>query len=245
MNSFYITLKSDASNNVYTKNNAADFKNILPKAMDVSDNWEVALIQIIFPKTFHNVVERKCYVWFYEGADIKRKYHLSTGTYMNVDKILSYIQYYSNGSFSFSIKEGRVFCQAMKQAVGLKFSEVLSLMLGFSLQRGREDGNTHAFLAPNINLGIPSQFRVLSNVVSQQIVGDQFLPMLSEVVVDQNNYIYGSTSLVRYATPIYLPVAVNKLDTASIYLTDSNDSPCSFDLGTTTVLLHFRRCEEK
>lgn len=245
MNSFYVTLDSVASKNVYSSNGPGCFKNILPKSIDVSDNWEVALVELTFPRTFHNVRENACIAWLFVDGEIKRKYVLHPLYYINVDRILAHMTYHFLGYYEFDVKDGRVFCQAKKENVGILMSKTLSLMLGFALQAERQDNNSHAYFEHNIDLGITPRVRVLSNVVSQQIVGDKFLPLLREFVVEPQTFVYGSTSYVRFDSPIYAPVAINKLDTVSIYLTDDNDVQCSFDSGATTALLHFRRCEEK
>jgi hypothetical protein len=65
MYSFYVTLDSEAPKNVYSSNGPGSFKNIVPKSFDVSDNWEVALVQLTFPRTFHNVRENTCIAWLF------------------------------------------------------------------------------------------------------------------------------------------------------------------------------------
>jgi hypothetical protein len=245
MDSFYVSLSSDASKSVYKKNNASLFMNIFPKRIDVSDNWEVALMQITIPMTLHNVRGNRCVAWVYAKGSMEQRCIIDAGVYVDTKNILEQLETAFNGLYKFSMKEGKVLCTPGRPESYIRFSYDLSLILG--IKRGFEfiQGEVHADFPPNVNLGMPSRIRVLSSIVKQQIVGDKFLPLFAEIVPELNFVTYGSTSTVRFDTPYYHTLLPKSMDTISVYLTDMHEVLCSFAAGTTTALLHFRRAEEK
>ena len=58
-NSFYIVLTSDASRDQYPENTAADFTMQLKSQLNLSEDWEVAMMRIIYPYSWHNVREHQ------------------------------------------------------------------------------------------------------------------------------------------------------------------------------------------
>ena len=58
-NSFYIVLTSDASSDQYPKHTTADFTMQLKSQLNLSEDWEVAMMRIIYPYSWHNVHEHQ------------------------------------------------------------------------------------------------------------------------------------------------------------------------------------------
>jgi hypothetical protein len=55
---FYLTLLSNSSFNHYSENKTSNFKVHLSKEINLRGSWSVALTEISYPNTFHNVGER-------------------------------------------------------------------------------------------------------------------------------------------------------------------------------------------
>ena len=54
---FYLTLPSDASMNLYPKNTAAEWTTKLQTPISLQGQWEVALVEFMYPNTAYNVPE--------------------------------------------------------------------------------------------------------------------------------------------------------------------------------------------
>ena len=60
MNSFYITLLSDSSLNMYPTNSQSCFRTKLPKPIDIhKEEWEMALVEMIIPSQIVNVTKEE------------------------------------------------------------------------------------------------------------------------------------------------------------------------------------------
>ncbi len=59
MNNFYIHLVSNTPNQIVSGNNIANFITKLPKKINLSDLWEVALTEISYTKSWYNYLKIK------------------------------------------------------------------------------------------------------------------------------------------------------------------------------------------
>ena len=59
-NSFYIVVTSDASTAQYPENKPASFKMQLPNQEQLSEDWEVAMTNVIYPHTWQKSITTKC-----------------------------------------------------------------------------------------------------------------------------------------------------------------------------------------
>ena len=57
--SFTIELSSNPSMSIYSDNTLASFRTALPAVVVLDGTWEVALSEVVYPSSFHNVVEGK------------------------------------------------------------------------------------------------------------------------------------------------------------------------------------------
>ena len=79
MNSFYITVLSDSSMNMFPNNTQSDFRTKLPKPIQVNkEEWEMALVELIIPSQIINVSEEESQFQIVTtkpalGAEFKKK----------------------------------------------------------------------------------------------------------------------------------------------------------------------------
>ena len=63
MNNFYLTLLSDSSLSIFSKNTQCDFKVKLDHSIQIEkDNWEVGLVEIITPTEVNNITKENNFV---------------------------------------------------------------------------------------------------------------------------------------------------------------------------------------
>lgn len=82
---------------------------------------------------------------------------------------------------------------------------------------------------------------VYCNIVSGQIVGDVWAPLLKTVAVGGE---HGSNVMKEYVSPQYIPVLTNQFSNITISIRDDAGEKVAFERGRVTATLHFRRQSE-
>jgi len=88
MSHFYLTLPSNSSMLCHPNNTAATFTTALPNAIELNGEWEAALAEITYPRTFCNVADDECYVEVWEWAE-GFMLTLPKGYYASVTEVIS------------------------------------------------------------------------------------------------------------------------------------------------------------
>lgn len=83
---------------------------------------------------------------------------------------------------------------------------------------------------------------VYCNIVSGQIVGDVFAPLLKTVGVTGAKF--GETIMKEYVNPEYIPVLTNQFSRVTVSIRDDTGEVIPFNRGRVTAQLHFRRQSE-
>src|SRR5437868_4796902 len=69
MKEFYLTLPSNSSMGVFSNNTAAQYITKLSETIELNDDrWEVGLVEIIFPLSFHNIRNGKNKFVFFQNS---------------------------------------------------------------------------------------------------------------------------------------------------------------------------------
>jgi hypothetical protein len=244
MDSFYISVNSDASASVHFDNRPEYFTNILPKRIELPGTWGVALLDISYPMTFHNVGQDNGYVWIGDGRNLLRRACLPQGLYHESKEVLNWLTQEFGEKFIFTVVDGKFSCKPKKGTTNsLKFCTKLAWQLGFDKSALLTDNEIRAPRKINLDLGIESQLCVLSNLVFPYYVGDKALPMLRSFNVNLKNYLYGSSGCAVFPNPAYVPVAVKSLSDIHITIKDMKGRTVACKDGTLSMLLHFKRTE--
>lgn len=82
---------------------------------------------------------------------------------------------------------------------------------------------------------------VYCNIVTGQIVGDVWAPLLKAVPVSGE---HGANVVAEYERPQYIPVLTNQFASITISIRDDAGEKVSFERGRVTATLHFRRQSE-
>lgn len=92
-----------------------------------------------------------------------------------------------------------------------------------------------------IGRALPEQLFVYTDLCVPYTVGDTQASLLRIVNLNTTHYTYGST-LVKYFSPAnYIPLLNNCFRTIEIDIRDHLGKPITFEYGTLTVTLHFKR----
>lgn len=90
----------------------------------------------------------------------------------------------------------------------------------------------------DLNYGIHALY-VYCNLVSPQILGNTFAPLLRVVPVD--NIKFGGQCHQVYTKPYFYPLACNTFQVVEAEIRQKTGDPVDFKFGDTTVVLEFRR----
>ena len=94
MNNFYITLPSNVDVKEYPNNKTSHFFTPLPKEINLTGEWEVALVEISFPQSWYNV-EQNVNKIIYGTISIQNRHtktiYIPTGYYKNAEDLIKTI----------------------------------------------------------------------------------------------------------------------------------------------------------
>ena len=220
--SFYVTLPSNSSPNLFPNNQAGHFFVKLPQTIDVSSHYEVGLVEIQFPNSFCNVEEDDMWIQYYppveEGVEPKGPLHLVVppGMYRSLDAIIIaverqilYIETIEGKrgiiTLNYNKTSKKTSIKLNEQGAEMRMSEKLKKLLGFPYsdltynrpQLNGESGET------DMEDELTSVF-VYCNLVAPRTVGDVMVPLLRTVPITEKT----SLSILRiYDKPHYMPLS--------------------------------------
>lgn len=244
-NSFYLTLLSNSSILYFPSNTTTNFFTKLPKTIKLEGEWVVGLVEFNYPCTMFNVQEHEnAFYVTVNGTEFE-----SSIPATNYDNVTHFIQSFNENEL---IKNKVVFqydeISKLASASILNENEILAMTLTpkLGLQLGFEPKtNIVAYKSGkypvNLNLGLPSQLFIYSDIIQPQIVGDVMTSLLRVVPLDPVTYTYGAFKMNVFSPAHYLPVMRREFDVIEIDIRTSIGDRVPFQFGTACVKLHFKR----
>lgn len=240
-NHFFVTLPSDSSAAYYPNNTVARFVTKLPETIRLEGRYEMALAEIIYPHTWHNVEGDNWIAFDYEVA-MSEKVHIPPGYYEDgtalVDR-LNQAPALNNGAiFSFNRTTGR-FTLNFRSSTNCTFvmSEDLQRYTGLEPPLHTESFSVTSKQDFNPDRGMNLMY-VYCDVASHSIVGDTKAPLLRVCNVTGK---HGNIVRHTYFQPHYVPVGRQEFDTIEIGIYNEVGKPMPFQYGKSVITLHFRR----
>lgn len=244
--SFYITLPSNASMDLYTSNTISNFTTELYRPIQFDRPYEVALVEITYDHCWDVDLGKVCYHMPERQQIVEAEAILQDGEHFNTflsrinaklkEKLLELIQPQNNDFLVF--KKNRMHVQTMVDEHFISFSGTIAQILGL-------DNNTQLKkTSPPIDVELyKEQFffitslYIYSDIIKYQFVGDSFAPLLRNVVVPNSAR---TTQNIIYSEPHYLPLNKSILNNINIRITDETGSFIKFKRGKSILKLHFR-----
>jgi len=125
----------------------------------------------------------------------------------------------------------------------IRFSGILARQLGFADDTDFMTGTIKSPSPVNVDLGLPFQFCVTSNIVKNQMFGDRVTQLLRSCTIELNKYVHGGVYKFQFYCKQYIPVSTSDLHEIKIDIVNFEAKNLPFLSGTSVVVLHFRRCE--
>ena len=95
----------------------------------------------------------------------------------------------------------------------------------------------------HLSNGLPSMLMIYSDICEPYVTGDVQSRLLRAVLLNIDDYTYGSTRIKSLSPPMYIPLLYNSFQTIEIDIKDQSGCTISFDYGTLTVTLDFKKLD--
>ena len=266
---FYVVLPSDNSMNVFPQNKTTKFTSQLPRHLNLSGNWTVALTEIQYPQTFLHIPDSPDERTIVIGhGDIFSIFMIPSGVYKDINELLSvlnskeFANHYRIELDAGNIIKISILCpEECKQRTKSSFNfcatpeHVIKLgcniekILGFKPTKKQNHylGGKLPFIkgAHPVSLAsaIPNTMYVYTDICEQTIIGNVEAQILHIVPIDIGKYIFGRIKAHTLSPLRYIPVLRKNFQTIEIDIRDHLGEPIPFEFGSLTVTLHFKRIE--
>lgn len=256
MDSFYVTLPSNSSMNVYPDNTLTHFTTLLSKPLDLRGKWEVAMAGISYTRSWYDITEADGSFDSKMGRDLPWVEHRFTIRTDLEPKLIAtrlnwllkrdgvYV-YYGEASGKFGVRlrtDDPEHCQ-------IKASGRLAALLGLRGVMIRvietttdDEGNdvtyVHFRMSDVADLQPLRQLYVYTDIIDHQMVGDTTAPLLRNVPVQGK---FSSMVNIDFTKLEYKSVSTSLVNTIEIDIRDDTGKRIPFNTGRVIVKLHFRR----
>jgi hypothetical protein len=243
---FYINLPS----NTHTSkepNTTSQFRVRLPHEIRLNGQWEVALVELQYPRSWNNVSEEQSDIAGLQNNQIamgnsRRKITLTIwpGFYESAAQLSEAIA--EAKQTHAGLKDTWLGYQRLRNKFFYNSSDYkmiipakLQYMMGFEHQR--MDETTLAAFPPDIRGGMDSLF-VYCDLVEPQIVGNSMQQLLRIVPIKGRHGDYISSVFVA---PHYIRILRREFSTVEITIKTDTNRLVPFEFGKCIAKLHFRK----
>lgn len=239
--SFYLTLPSNASLDIFPRNQISNFTVKLAKPIDLKGPWEVALTEIQYPHSWNTFDRENAKFTIMRKSEPPLQLTFPPGFYDTIGSVVDAVnKVLTNKMLSADVRlfydyiQRKVYFRASNVYTGFFTRDKMARVLGHvqNVYQPEPEDKT----CGDIQGGFYSLF-VYSDIIEHQRVGDSFAPLLRCVEVTGNN---NSMVTIRYTKPDYVNVSKHYFDTLTIEIKDDQNENVAFKYGKVLVKLHFR-----
>ncbi|GFO00936.1 lrr and pyd domains-containing protein 3-like protein [Plakobranchus ocellatus] len=254
---FYITLPSNSSLRFYPNNTVSHYFTKLVKDIHLdSRDWEVGLVEVQAPITWHNVRDDECWLFISEYDRIQRKQinHraiLSAGLYKDIQtaveklnielsRIIRQLKSKSTEvpiTFKYNEDSMRASPEVNDPTILCRLSPKLCEFLEIE-DREYQGPAVTSSRQPLTNAFGQCTVYIYTDLIEPRHVGDTLAPLLRVIPLDGKQ---GTAQHRFFDRPHYFPLIKHTFDTIEILITDSQGLKIPFESGKSLVTLHFRR----
>ena len=232
--SFYLTLPSNACKDRFPNNEAGCYKVKLAHPIKLKQDYEVALVEVQFTKSWFTLNQHCTEFWYDDGIGYV-KYCLEQGFYDNVPAIIDCMTQqlkFNNISIEYSpiTKLVKVY---LRNGARIILQKGLRDILGLPERSEQTIEGTHVV---DIRRGMTALY-LYSDIGEPQFVGDALVPLLR--IIDANGE-HGEIITKMFSSPHYIPVRYKQIDTIEINICDDTGEIVSFSSGKVMCKLHLR-----
>ena len=230
MSHFYLTLPSNSSLNIYPDNTVAKYTTQLRKRIELDGDWEVGLMEMIYPYSFTNVSGEWIQIYF--NGTTMEKVMIPDGYFPTVESLVTQVKE------TYEMEAWRVGIVTFHTEYAFRFDTWSKDELGPYVTTSLPE----LWFSKNYKAALPKpkvdSLFVYCDILQHVPVGDTLVPLLRPVVVRGKP---GDQISEKYINSMYLPVQKKSFDSIEINIMTDTGDPAPFVDGPSTVTLHFRR----
>lgn len=246
--SFYATLPSDSSLKYFPENKISHFVTQLPSPIDLKGEWEVGLVELIYPHMWSNIFDGGNEYEYDAGTGVMKRIKIPFGFFENPSDIVKWMNYQDfNGLIQIIYNK-----HTRKVKIGLKPTARIKLLPGLAESLGfipKEFSNNDdpvrdspfkyfegmKVADPNFDLKL---LYIYSDIAEPQIVGHTVSPLLRVIPVKGKD---GDMVHEVFDRPHYVPLSRKNFQTIETVIRTHTGRLVSFERGQLIVKLHFRQ----
>lgn len=248
--SFYITLPSNSSTDLFPENKISNFRTKLGKNVRLPhQNFEVAVVEASYVNNIKQfpLDSNENWIIVKDIVEVRwTKLNLKKDTFLKIEELINHISellnsFYKNQAdfpIHFDSYEKKVEINITEGRYLLTLSNQLSSVLGLPPNFPFEARNEPYVgeYSPDLRAGLYRDF-LYSNIVEMQLVGDTEAPLLRTFNLGGN---WGEERNLIFTNPYYIRLNTDELSIIHLYVLTEVGDPIVFNAGILTITLHFR-----
>ena len=248
MNEFYVYLPSNSSHQHFPDNTVSHFCTRLRKPLDLSGEYEVALVEVTLPTLWKNIDHKRCRLAINMDGKSWQEFGVTQGFYDSNTRFLTELARVTedatggNKLLHYDDRQ-RKLSVVLPDNTSLKLYKGLAEILGFKNAKLLHGPRT---LRPSgtvdVNHGVYLLY-VYVNIVESQLVGDAEVPLLRTVFFNAaaKKNKASEMAYTNYTSPHYVRVNKSFVQDIEIDIRDHTGERVPFLVGPSNVKLHFRQ----
>lgn len=252
----------------FPDNTTTHFTTQLSREIALNGQWSVGLAEIHIPCTMIHLQRDETKIqWTPCGEKVPVSEHIPYGLYKNHEELttcINNIQGLRKAGIQFvNARKANGYTAIDSEKPELCGNQIVSILgmsnkvrriLGFNIIPAEDwetaEGSYLRFVRgvqresqmPScVARGLPEQLFIYTDLCVPYTVGDTQSALLRIANLNTANYIYGATQVKYFSPPNYIPLLNNCFRTIEIDIRDHLGKPITFEYGTLTLTLHFKR----
>lgn len=259
MKDFYLTLLSNSSLDIYSRNTTSSFIVQLPHKIKLNKNWIVGLAELQFPFNFFTVSQGQN-TFTYTNGTYSSTRSIREGFYANLTDLINeilkettdlgkwlQIDWITNRvrvKITEEIKSAHPNSDDQTNILRkFKFHGRLALQLGFPPEEDVFNFDLSPYVG-NVYFGIPEQIFVYCDLIEPQLIGYDSTQVIRTINTIQRKNYFGAARYQEFNEIHYVPVLKKEFDKVEIDFRDISGEFIPFRHGVSSVKLHFKELTE-
>ena len=245
---FYLTLPSNASQDVYGNNTISNYRTKLAKPIILKEPYEVGLIELQYPRTWYTFTDRvDGEITFIDTGGNTAEVTLVPGVYVDIRSIVTEINNLlplqtltKKITLMYNVITNRAFFMNAEGLI-VTFKGRLAIILGFKPGKpfsipSLKHSKKYAPHPADIYGGYYNIY-IYTDIADYQLVGNSYVNLLRTInIADEKR----TMPHVQYDRPHYTPLSRSVIGDIEISLKTDQDLYVPFTYGKVIVKLHFR-----
>ena len=227
----------------FPTNTLTNFKTKLAQPLELIGEWEVALSEFQYPRSWYNLRDLDNHIYVDSGGQGYPSVSIIPhGYYPTVKEFVSAVNKTlktdANGDIWLMYNHlTRKMIAHVRNKARLVLTGRFASMVGFDKKRGDDNKEYGSSVTVDLEAGFHAMY-LYTDIVEPQLVGNSKVSLLKVVKCSGE---FGDNVSVNFPNLQYVPVSVKSFETVEIDIKDDTQEKVPFESGKVIVTLHFRQ----